>query len=275
MNAADDPLSHVFFVTSRGYAADHWYAWVVKALNAHPEILAYLANEGSRPKYFAERTRSERPDLMRFARFLSDVGMTYTAVGDCYSYRADMMRDIATIDDGTVPVVNLVRHPYVWLHFYVRWRAHNMRMPDGETGPLDHEWSICDHDLYRQLGLKSYRRDDIEIWASYQGMRYLNTILSDNRSGVRQFQIEALITDRDRFCELTDYLTHGRLRYDDELLDRVYGWIWRPFRGEARLRCTPDEEYAGWPDWKREAMHRLLKPEARTQFAVLGYALDG
>lgn len=48
----EDAISHVFYVTSWGYGADHWFSWFAKLLNAHPEIFVYLANEGSRPKYF-------------------------------------------------------------------------------------------------------------------------------------------------------------------------------------------------------------------------------
>src|SRR3972149_4717635 len=67
-------------------------SWFVKALNANPEIMAYLANEGSRPKYFPEeRSRAQRPDLIKFTRFVADVGMTYTAIGDCSTYRPTIM----------------------------------------------------------------------------------------------------------------------------------------------------------------------------------------
>ena len=101
---AEDALSHVFYVTSWGYGADHWFAWFVRALNANPEIMAYLANEGSRPKYFPEeRTRAERPDLLQFTRFIADVGMTYTAAGDCYSYRPTMMHALLEVAREPAP----------------------------------------------------------------------------------------------------------------------------------------------------------------------------
>ena len=64
-------LNKVFLVTSWGYGADHWFSWFSKALNAHPEVFSYLANEGSRPKYFPEeRTRADRPNIIKFVRLL-------------------------------------------------------------------------------------------------------------------------------------------------------------------------------------------------------------
>ena len=144
-------VDHVFYVTSRGYAADHWYSWFVKALNAHPEVLAYLANEGSRPKYFSERTRAERPEIVRYTQFIADVGKTYTAIGDCYSYRASRMKPLQERYGGSVPIINLMRHPYSWLKFYVTWRAKNMRMPNGETGPGDCEWYSTEHELVKSF----------------------------------------------------------------------------------------------------------------------------
>jgi hypothetical protein len=152
----NDALSHAFYVTSWGYGADHWFSWFVKSLNAHSEIMAYLANEGSRPKYFPEeRSRAQRPDLIKFTRFIADVGMTYTAIGDCYSYRPTMMHAVLEKWPDIVRIVQLTRHPYAWLFFHVRWRTTNMRMLGGEQGPLDHEWLYgCDHDLFKRLGLK-------------------------------------------------------------------------------------------------------------------------
>ena len=59
----DQAVGQVFLVTSWGYGADHWFSWFSKTLNAHPELFVYLANEGSRPKYF--------PEEKRFMRFLA------------------------------------------------------------------------------------------------------------------------------------------------------------------------------------------------------------
>jgi hypothetical protein len=207
-------MAHTFYVTSWGYAADHWYAWFVKALNAHPEILAYLANEGSRPKYFTERTRAQRPDLMQYTKFIADVGMTYSAIGDCYSYRAFQAKVLRDKFGDTIPIINLVRHPYCWLKFYVRWRAANMRMPDGTTGPLDHEWSTVRHDIFNDIKLKPYEKKDIDIWASYQGMFLLNNIKRDVLSGVKQKTLEKIVKSPNSFSETVNYLTHGRVVLD-------------------------------------------------------------
>lgn len=273
--AVRDALSHVFYVTSWGYGADHWFAWFVKALNANPEMLAYLANEGSRPKYFPEeRSRAQRPDLIKFTRFLADVGMTYTAIGDCYSYRPTMMHALLAEWPDLVRIVQLTRHPYAWLFFHVRWRTTNMRMLGGEGGPLEHEWLHgCDHKLFKRLGLRPYNKDDIEIWTSYQGMWKMNDVAADARMPIRQIPLELVVGNRDLFCEIVDYLTHGRVSYDAPLLDLIYSWVWTPFRGEQKLRVHPEALRAEWPDWKIEAFEKLVTAEAKDAFRQLGYAL--
>ncbi len=267
----DCPESHVFFVTSRGYAADHWYAWFVKALNAHPELLAYLANEGSRPKYFNERTRAERPNIIQYTRFLADVGMTYTGIGDCYSYRANKLDQLFHEFDDTVRVVNIVRHPYVWLHFYVNWRINNMRMAKGENSPIKHEWYISNHDLFKKLGLRSYTEKDIEIWSTYQGMYHLNNIIDDCEADIRHICLEQLVESRQTFLDIVSYLTHGRVTYNDELLDSIYSWVWAPFRGEEKLTINPQAEKENWPDWKLEAFDLLHSKKARECYERFGY----
>lgn len=270
-----EALSHVFYVTSWGYGADHWFSWFVKALNANPEIMAYLANEGSRPKYFPEeRSRAQRPDLIKFTRFIADVGMTYTAIGDCYSYRPTMMHALLEEWPDIVRVVQLTRHPYAWLFFHVRWRATNMRMLGGEHGPLEHEWLHgCDHDLFKRLSLKPYKKEDIEVWTTFQGMWKMNDVASDTKMPIRQIPVEQVVASRELFCEIIDYLTHGRVKYDDRLLDLIYSWVWTPFRGEQPLRVSPKALRADWPDWKIEAFDKLVSQEAQDCFRQLGYKL--
>jgi hypothetical protein len=274
-DAAEDALSHVFYVTSWGYGADHWFAWFVKALNANPEIMAYLANEGSRPKYFPEeRTRADRPDLLKFTRFVADVGMTYTAAGDCYSYRPTMMHALLEEWPGIVPVVHLTRHPYAWLYFHVRWRTRNMRMLGGEQGPLEHEWLYgCDHDLFKNRGLKSYEKEDIEIWTTYQGLWKMNDVASDEKMPIRQIPVENVVASRSLFSEIIELITHGRVKYDEALLNLIYSWVWTPFRGEEKFRVVPAELRAEWPDWKVDAFDKLVSQDAKDSFVRLGYTL--
>jgi hypothetical protein len=262
---------HVFYVTAWGYAADHWYGWLPKALNCHPEIFALLAHEGSRPKYMKERTRGERPPLIPFTNFLNDMGMTYQAIGDCYFYRASQMPEVFSQWGDDIPIVNIVRHPYVWLEFYIRWRASNMRMPDGSMGPLEWEWGTVNHQYFESLGLKAYTKEDIPVWAAYQGMSQLNNVLSDQVADVRQFTLESIAASRDVFIDLVGYLTKGRCEYPPELLDLVYSFINTPFRGEEKLRMVPAEIYRSWPDWKREAFELIVSRDAVKCFEGFGY----
>jgi hypothetical protein len=268
-----EALSHVFYVTSWGYGADHWFSWFVKALNANPEIMAYLANEGSRPKYFPEeRSRAQRPDLIKFTRFFADVGMTYTAIGDCYSYRPTMMHALIEKWPDIVRIIQLTRHPYAWLFFHVRWRTTNMRMLGGEQGPLDHEWRYgCDHDLFQRLGLKPYEKENIEIWTTYQGMWKMNDVASDSKMPIRQIPIEQVVSNREIFIDIINYLTHDRVKYEDRLLDLIYNWVWEPFGGEELLCASPDKLRAEWKDWQIEAFEKLVSIDARNCFLKLGY----
>ncbi len=274
-HGVSDAMSHVFYVTSWGYAADHWFSWFVKALNANPEVMAYLANEGSRPRYFPEeRTRAQRPDLLKYSRFMADVGMTYKAIGDCYSYRATTMQPVLETWPDIVRIVQLARHPYAWLFFHVRWRTANMRMMGGEMGPLEHEWQhACDHELFKRLGLKSYDKADIAVWTTYQGMLKMNDVVGDARMPIRQIPIEEVVRRPELFREIVDYLTHGRVGYDERLLNHIYQWVWRPFRGEAVLRANPAELRQAWEDWQIDAFEKIVSPEAKNCFRGIGYQL--
>ena len=79
--------------------------------------------------------------------------------------------------------------------------------------------------------------------------------------------------NRELFREIIDYITHGRVKCDERLLDLIYGWVWTPFRGEAKLRVSPQKLRAEWPDWKVEAFEKLVSQEAQQCFRKLGYDL--
>ncbi|OHX34628.1 hypothetical protein BJL95_19065 [Methylomonas sp. LWB] len=262
--------SHVFYVLAWGYAGDHWFSWFAKALNAHPEIFALMAHEGSRPKYLAERSRSERPPLDAFTAFLEDMGTTYQAIGDCWSYRPWHFRDVIDQYIDKVPLLFLARHPYAWLEFYVSWRAGNMRMPDGSFGPIEHEWSIAQHDYFKALGLKAYRKDDVEIWSAYQGMYQLNRHRVDIDTRIRRVALESLVTSPRHFAEIVAYLTKNRVEFSEALLADIYRWVYRPFRGEARVSAKPDNLYRAWPDWKKLAFERIVEPQTLAFYSDIG-----
>lgn len=262
--------SRVFYVLAWGYAGDHWFSWFAKALNAHPELFALMAHEGSRPKYLQERSRSERPPLDAFTAFLEDMGTTYQAIGDLWSYRPWHFKDV--IDDYAerIPLLFLARHPYVWLEFYISWRANNMRMPQGSSAPLDHEWQISQHALFKELGLQTYSKQDVEIWAAYQGMYQLNRHRQDVDERIYKLSLESIVESPQRFNEVVGYLTKHRVEYSAPLLDEVYRWIYRPFRGEHRCRITPNQCYQSWPDWKKTAFQRLVEPETLDFYRQIG-----
>lgn len=59
----------------------------------------------------------------------------------------------------------------------------------------------------------------------------MNDVASDSKMPIQQIPIEQVVTDRGVFCKIIDYITHGRIKYDERLLDLIYGWVWTPFRG--------------------------------------------
>jgi hypothetical protein len=267
--------SHVFFVLAWGYAGDHWFSWFAKALNAHPEVFALMAHEGSRPKYLSERSRSERPPLNAFIAFLEDMGTTYQAIGDCWSYRPWHFKDVVNQSGENIPLLFLARHPYVWLEFYISWRASNMRMPDGSLGPIEHEWKIAKHDLFRDLGLKPYRKEEVEVWAAFQGMYQLNRHRQDVDSRIRCVSLEDIVRSPALFNEIVNFLSKQRVQFNQKQLAEIYRWIYRPFRGETTVRIRPEELFEIWPDWKVMAFKRLVEPETLQFYQRIGgYEFD-
>ncbi|UUX49857.1 sulfotransferase domain-containing protein [Nisaea acidiphila] len=264
----------VFYVTAWGYAADHYFGWLPKALNSHREIFALLAHEGSRPKYLKERLRSERPELVPFTEFLNDMGMTYAAIGDCYSYRA--MQFAPLLSNPTysgIPVVNLLRHPVVWLEFYIRWRAGNMRMRAGASDPLAHEWRVASHALFRALGLKEYDKNEIDVWAAYQGMTQLGAVLSDLNAVQNHVPIEQIIESPELFQKLVRLLTKEKVIFEQEDLDRAYEMVPTLFPGEAPVNANPRTLYESWPGWKVDAFRKLVRSEVAEVYRRFGYDL--
>ena len=237
-------------------------------------MFALLAHEGSRPKYLAERTRGERPPLVIFTEFLNDMSMTYSAIGDCYSYRAGQMPELLNIERyKNIPVLNVVRHPVVWLEYHVLWRSSNMRMREGATDPLAWEWKTTCHGYFDYLGLPGYGRDDIEIWSAYQGMFLLNNILGDISAVDRHLPIENIAADPEVFKEAVNYLSNGKVVYDKSTMDVAYSMRDTFFRGESPIDTNPAVLLGKWPGWKIDAFRKLVKRETLDVYNSLGYDL--
>jgi hypothetical protein len=273
--SADSPRvgeTCVFYISSHGSAGDHWFDWLARGLNAHPDVMIYMG-ESVRSKYLKERSRKERPDLLAFTEFLTDLGKPYRAIGECYAYRAYQLEALLPVHGDRVRFVNIVRHPYCWLSSYVHWRTTNMGMPAGQISAVEHEWSVTRHAEFAALGLQPYGREDIAVWASHQGMHILNRMLSDAAPAVRNLPLETLVADRGAFCDLAAHLTHGRISFPPALLDTIYGWVMTPFRVGGRVLTAPEAERAAWPAWKERAWEALVTPPVRAMFTSWGYQL--
>lgn len=266
----------VFYVTAWGYAADHLFGWFPKALNCHRDVFALLAHEGSRPKYMRERTRGERPALIPFTEFLNDMGMTYTVIGDCYSYRAGQMPALLANERyRNIPVLNLTRHPLPWLEFYVRWRSSNMRMREGASDPLLWEWKVACHAYFEYLGLHGYEKGDVEVWAAYQGMFQLNNVLGDVNAVRRHLQVEKLADEPETFRSVVGYLSRGQVTFDEGDMERAFSMRHSLFRGEEPVETDPKTLLDSWPGWKVDAFRKLVSADALNAYTSFGYDLGG
>ena len=76
-----------------------------------------------------------------------------------------------------------------------------------------------------------------------------------------------------KFKSAISFLTNGNVNYQETLLDLVYSWVKEPFEGEELLRVIPSEEKAKWPEWKHEALEKLVGQEAKEAFEAYGYPL--
>lgn len=262
--------AQVFYVSSHGVAGDHWFEWFARSLNAHPDVMVYMG-ETVRSKYLKERSRKERPDLLKFTQFLIDVGASYEAIGECFAYRAYQLELLKPVYGDKIRFINLVRHPYSWLGYYVDWRCSNMNMPAGNAEGVDHEWRTTCHDEIKRYRLKPYQRHEVDIWAFYQGLLILNRMVSDKREAGPNIPLETIIADQNAFQKTVSFLTHNRIHYDRILLDRIYSWVEKPFRTNGTIRKDPQKEYRNWPDWKNEAFNKIVRQETVEMFREYGY----
>lgn len=260
--------TNVFYLTGWGHAGDHWLS---KALNAHSEIFVLNCYEPARLKYFNDgRNRDSRPDLLTMTAFLEDIGTDYQAIGECHAYRASQMAPVRAEYGDRVPIANLFRHPYTWLDFFIRHRVNNCRMSGTWSGALEHEWQHTRHDLFRNRGFKSYDKQDVYIWAAYQGMWLLHNIIVDLEHSLRAVRIEDLLQDRQVLQELTLYLSKGKCSFTEGQLDTVYAFAHQTYRGEESY---VDEwaAYEQWPDWKKQAFANIVPMEVQVAYEKLGY----
>ena len=262
----------VFFVTSHGMAGDPWFDWLPKVINSHNEILVFIG-ESVRSKYFKERSRKERPNIKKYCEFLYDVGSpAYKAVGECFGYRAYQLEELDK-KNINVPWVNVQRHPYAWLEYYVKWRVNNMNMERKYTSAIEHEWEISWHEYFRKLKLKKYNKSDIHIWASYQGMTIINRMLSDKRISSRNFQLEELVSNKEYFSNFISKITNNQISFENDHLDLIFSQTkcnWRDndpiIEGGAHLRKN-------WDEWKVEAFDKIVSDETKRFFIESGYSL--
>lgn len=256
--------TNIFYVVSEGYAADHMFSWFCKSLNKHPDVFALLAHEGSRPKYLKERTRGERPNIENFSEFLHDMGMTYEALGDCYSYRTHHLIELNKFEKfKNIPKLYLIRNPVVWLYFYQQWRSSNMRMGSGKTNPLDWEWNVANHKYFEELNLKKYGKEDVDVWSFYQGLHLLDMT---SETYISQFyrteRIEDIYGDKTKYSEIFSFLTNIALDKKSKYLENVFHKKEILYKGENILPEREENFSNFWESWQIEAFFKIIRPES-------------
>ena len=254
--------TNLFYVISEGYAADHLFSWFSKSLNKHPEVFALLAHEGSRPKYLKERTRGERPNIINFSEFLHDMGMTFGSIGDCYSFRAHHLFELNQSEKfKNVPKLYLIRNPLIWIYFYQQWRSSNMRMGSGKTNPLEWEWNVANHIYFKQLNLKPYEKDDVNIWSFYQGLQlidlYCHGFISDH---YRVEKIEEIFGKKKKFKEIFEFLT--KIKCSESFIQNVFENKKKLYKGEKKLPTSEENILDIWEDWQFDAFFKILQPKS-------------
>lgn len=148
-----------------------------------------------------------------------------------------------------------------------------MNMPLENTSGIDHEWTVTWHDYFEKLPIRKYEKKDVHIWSAYQGMTILNRMISDTHEGVYNITLESLVESSQKFNDLVDYLTRGRVVFNQDHLDRVYSWVYTPWRENSGPLTDPQGLYNKWPEWKREAFHVIVKEETVEMFKNYGYVL--
>lgn len=272
MNDSGPDYGKVFFLSSHGMAGDHWFDWLPKSINSHSEILLYIG-ESVRSKYLKERSRQARPALLSYVKFLDDVGgATYQGVGDCFSYRSYQLEELNHLNLN-IPWLNIVRHPYAWLYFYISWRVNNMNMNKDDTSAVDHEWRVTWHHHFKALPIRAYKKEDIHVWAAYQGMAILNRMITDLNKAVINIPMERIVVDKMLFKKIISILTGDRVEFSGRLVDQVYADVYKPYRGTKNLLEDPLAYYHKWPDWKREAFDAIVKKQTLQMFEDHGYEL--
>ena len=269
-------MKDVFFVTSWGYAADHLFGWLPKAINSHPELFALLSHEGSRPKYLKERTRGQRPDIKSYAYFLSDMSKTYQSIGDCYSYRAAAVDSLINQPGlSGLRAINLIRNPITWINFYCLWRSRNMRTSDGSTEAIEWEWKINRGPYFESLGVEMPEQTDISRWAFLQGLTHLNNLPDElSLKNIKTITIESLAEDKAKFAQTVNYLTHDAINFSHAQLATAYSLLPGLYRGELEVNSAQPDILASWDSWHYKSFERIVNKDTIDSFEKLGYKLN-
>ena len=127
------------------------------------------------------------------------------------------------------------------------------------------------HAYFGSFGLRSYLKDDIEIWAAYQGMLQLNNVLGDINAIQYHTPIEIVADELDVFRDLANYLCRSQIVFDQADIDRAYAMRHTFFRGEEEVICDPVQLMASWPGWKGDAFGKLVSRDAMSIYTSFGY----
>lgn len=263
-------MTKVSFICNHGVAADPVFEWLPRALAGLNDTFVYLG-ESVRSKYFFERKRNERPDVLAFEAFLKDVAGSYRCAVECFSYRAFRIHDTKFASPDTL-VVNLLRDPLVWLHYYTNWRIKNCNVPLSNKTGIEHEWSVIDHAELESFGF-SYSRSDVPTWAFLRGIQILNLMISDRNLIVKSVKTEDLFCQSEVFDDLITSLGSKEHTTDIFSMSKRYEYLRKGFSEQIVLDGA--EIFSSLSSAQKSAVSKVLSEDSKQFFFDSGYTWIG
>ncbi len=263
-------MTNICFVTCHGVAGDPVFEWLPRIFASHRDVFVYLG-EGVRAKHFGERGREERPDIAHYEAFMEDVAGSYKLALEFYAYRAFKIHDHQFRLKST-KVVNIIRNPLIWLHYFMNWRVSNLNQPSGVTSALDHEWRVIDHEELTSAKL-NYEKKDVERWSFFRGIQILNKMVSDSSLSCRNFPLENLYESYDGFSDFMRCVSEDEIDIKSSTFELSKNYDYQ--RNLNSCRYTKAETIISeYQPWQLDALEKFWAKESRIFFETCGYVAE-
>ena len=252
--SASEP--RLFSVISWGASGSQW---LVRLLNAHPDVLCLHHLRG----HWAFILDEPPVANLTYLRVVERQGRAYRLAGDVHGVDPHDL-DAARREFGSrLRVACMSRHPVPRIA--------------SQLGVL-HQRGFASYGLSpRRLrhslprGLRAAFDDEEKLFFVHV-MGLVNRIRLETQLGP-VFTLERLSGEVEAVHELLDHLSAGELTFPEEVLERLWARPLNPHASPDQPR-DPKDAFARWPSWQREAFATLLEPEARALYESLGFDLS-